>query len=374
MTELKVLHVIPSLLKGGAERITLDICYELQQRDHVLVKLITFRDENTYSFLSNKIGHEVIPSRFIPSLKGKDLIEVDQLQKSVESFNPDIVHLHLFESVMIMSTVEVPNAKWIIHFHDNMIQLKKHKLNTFLNKSSLTNYYERSLVLKKFRSRNVHCLAISKDTLQFIRQNLGSKFSSSLLFNSIDTKRFAQGETVRAQNRIVNIGSFVAKKGQELAIRTVSELKKRGIIVQLDLLGDGEMRLHLETLTKELNLENEVIFHGNVDYPEIFLSEAMLYIHTASYEPFGLVLVEAMAAGLPVVSTDGKGNRELIVEGENGFMIWNRNPEHLADKIELLLTNDSLRNQMANNAKKFSSTFSIESYVDELIKIYGNEN
>ena len=78
---LKVLHIIPNLLKGGAERLVLDICNELEKRVDVKVKLITFRNDNDYEFMSNELDHEVIPSRFIPSVSGKSIIVVKKLLK-----------------------------------------------------------------------------------------------------------------------------------------------------------------------------------------------------------------------------------------------------------------------------------------------------
>ena len=95
-----------------------------------------------------------------------------------------------------------------------------------------------------------------------------------------------------------------------------------------------------------------------------------LYLHTANYEPFGLVLIEAMACGLPVICTDGKGNRDLIKEGVNGFMVWERDPVMLADKIELLLRNDTLRIEMGKKAHAFAQDFGIKKYVDSLVNLY----
>ena len=169
---------------------------------------------------------------------------------------------------------------------------------------------------------------------------------------------------------LTTIGSLVDKKGQNLAIKIVAELKKRGIDVVLNILGEGPNRTKLEELIEKLELPDRIFLRGNVDDPENFLQNSLLYLHTASYEPFGLVLLEAMACGLPVVCADGGGNRDIIEEGVNGFLVKERNPKQLADKIELLLTDSALRQQMSTNAHSFAQHFSIETYVDRLLELY----
>ena len=86
------------------------------------------------------------------------------------------------------------------------------------------------------------------------------------------------------------IGSLVEKKGQAFAIRVIKNLNEKGFSFHLHLLGDGPKRKELETLRTELELTDFIHFQGNVDHPEIFLHKAFVYLHTANYEPLGLVL------------------------------------------------------------------------------------
>jgi glycosyltransferase EpsD len=121
-----------------------------------------------------------------------------------------------------------------------------------------------------------------------------------------------------------------------------------------------------------LDLSNQISLVGSQEKVEAFLWNADLYIHSAITEGFGLTLIEAMACGLPVVCTDGRGNRDLIHEGENGFMVGERDPKLLADKIELLLKNDNLRLEMGEKARKFAQGFGMEKYVESLLLLYKN--
>ena len=368
---MKILHIIPSLDKGGAERLTLDIVRSLTDLPGVEVSLVIFREKNSYSFLTDEINFQVIPSFYTPSFKGKGKKDIQDLQYFIDSYNPDIIHSHLFETEVVLSQIKLSKGiKRVVHFHDNMNQLKKINLKSIHNKTTLTNYYERKIVLKSWAKNCTQTIAISKDTEKFIDKNIPHKFKATFLKNGINVKRFENNTAVDKENRMVIIGSLVDKKGQQLAIESIAELVKRGYDYKLDILGDGKDFKKLSDLINALYLNEHVTLHGNVDYPETFLHKAKIYLHTAKYEPFGLVILEAMAAGLPVVCTDGYGNRDLIKEGKNGFMIAERTPSLIADKIELLMTDDNLRENIGGFANRYSHKFDISVYIKELIRVY----
>jgi glycosyltransferase involved in cell wall biosynthesis len=369
---MKILHVIPNLKKGGAERLALNIVNSLQSISNIDVQFITFGSENDYQFLTKTINWKVIPSKVIPSFSGKSMIDVQQLQDYIDTFQPDVIHSHLFETEMVLAHISLPEkTKRIVHFHDNMHQFRNFQLKTLFNKTYLTDFFEKRIVLKSY-SENTTAICISKDAKQFADNVLPRSISKKLLHNAIDLVRFQPLDKQQKKNEITIIGSLVDKKGQELAIDCVAELKNRGVELHLNILGDGLNRKALQSQIDQLSLQNFVTLHGNVEYPEQFLQRSSIYLHTAIYEPFGLVLIEAMACGLPVVCTDGKGNRDLIHEGENGFMVWERDSILLADKIELLFKNETLRKEMGEKARGFAQGFGMEKYVTELLTIYNS--
>ena len=89
-------------------------------------------------------------------------------------------------------------------------------------------------------------------------------------------------------------------------------------------------------------------------------------MHTATYEPLGLVLLEAMAAGLPVISLDGGGNRDLMINGKNGYLIENQDPKEFVDRILEVFQNKEISGFTAEFAKQFE----IKTYCDKLLEIY----
>ena len=99
---------------------------------------------------------------------------------------------------------------------------------------------------------------------------------------------------------------------------------------------------------------------------EEYLWQSDVYVHTATYEPLGLVLLEAMASGIPVISLDGGGNRDLIINGKNGFLIENQNPKEFANRILEVYQNKEISDFNVELAKQFD----IKTYCDELLEIY----
>ena len=367
---MKILHLIPCLKKGGAERLVLNIYNELKIRKEFDVQLVTFQPDNAYSFLTLDSKFKIIPSKVVPSISKKSIIEVKELQQFITDFQPDIIHSHLFETEMVLAHIKLPKkTKRVVHFHNNMTQYKGFTAKTFFKKSLLSNFYERRIVLKSY-PYNTKVIAVSKNTFDYCKSILTNTIEIKLLHNAIDLTIFNNINSNKKSIDITLIGSLKENKGHYLAFQTVHALKKRGLEIKLICLGEGTERLKLEALILELNLTNEVELLGNQDHPELFLQNSFCYLCTSKSEAFGLTLIEAMASGLPVVCTDGKGNRDLIQEGDNGFMVWSRDPEMLADKIELLLKNEALRIEMGKKAFTFAQDFGMKKYVDSLIYFY----
>ena len=117
-------------------------------------------------------------------------------------------------------------------------------------------------------------------------------------------------------------------------------------------------------------MEDHVFVRGNIDLVEEYLAKADIYLHSAYYEPFGLVLLEAMAAGLPCIILDGRGNRKLVKDDYNGYLFFEQNAEVFADKIMELAGNKNLLTKLSENAQKFAETYDISKKTDELIEFY----
>ena len=371
---MKILHIIPDLQKGGAQRICLDICNELNNKPGIEVLLLNLYPLNEYENLSKNLKRVICGSRVYPSLSGKTIADLTDFKNIITKFKPDIIHSHLFEAE-ILSRFEVnANIKYITHCHDNMHQLENMSFKTFKEKKSITNFYEKKLLIKRYKKSHNRFIAISTDTHNYFTRVLPKSFSNRIshLPNAINFEKFFNPNTPEKKSKIKisSVGSLVDKKNQIFLIDVAKILRLRGIDFSIEIFGDGPNRNLISEKIEKENLKDVITLHGNIEAVEKHLHDSTLYVHPATYEPFGLAILEAMAAGLPVISLDGKGNRDIIENGVNGYIISQKNPLLFAEKIIELINNRDLFEKISNNAKLNAKKYDIKNYTEKLLQFY----
>jgi len=373
---MKILHIIPNLRKGGAERLVIDIVRELSKKEELNVKLVLFENRIEYDVQDIKQFIHIIPSKIKFSLLKKNEYTIQYLQGFINKFNPSVIHTHLFTSEIISRSCHYQNTKWFSHCHGNMGQFRNFDLQTLINKKHLTNYYEKKYLFNSYdKNGGTHFIAISNDTKKYLEQT-ASTYKISLLLNAINYTRFYQNLTSKNNNeklKMINIGSFQDKKNQVFLIEVACILRLKNVLFELHFLGEGKNRHSLEQKIKEYQLGNYIYLHGNVEKVEELLWQSDIYIHSASYEPFGLVLIEAMAAGLPVITLDGKGNRDILENGKNGYMLFEEKPEIFANTIINLWNDKNKYQEISVYAQQYAKQFDIHDYCKKLLIMY-NQN
>jgi len=144
-----------------------------------------------------------------------------------------------------------------------------------------------------------------------------------------------------------------------------------GNAVHLHIFGDGEQRRVIEGRIRELNIGSNVTLHGTIDRPQTAMRQVGLLVLPSEAEGFGLVLIEAMAAGVPVVATNVPGIREVIRDGQTGMLVPVASPNALANAIRRLVGDPSLRARLVRNGlqevrERFSWQRIIQKYVELL--------
>lgn len=377
---MKVLQVIPSLIKGGAERLVLDITRVMRQTPNVEVKLVYFNDINDYPEEYSDVKVELLDVHVTPSVFGKWSVNLDQWEELLNEFQPDIIHSHLFAADLLSRFNIRDGIKYVSHCHDNMRQLRTFRSDSSLSKSRLADLYERNFIIGRYKKSKNTFISISPDTTEYFSQNLPNELARKIieLPNAINTQKFNRNCSIPLTNdeplRILNVGSFVPKKNQTLLVDIGIELNKNGVDFEIRFAGAGPELENVKRKVEQHNLSKQIIFLGNVENVEEEMWNSHIYVHTANYEPFGLVLLEAMAAGLPVISLDGRGNRALILDGENGFFIKTQNPETFTERILELKADENLWQKFSNSGIEFSKKFDIRNYVQQLLEIYQDQS
>lgn len=379
---MKILYVIPSLACAGAEILLGDIARSVSGKGHDvrIVQLQQFhpswKDYPEKDALLKEVPLTIIESSVQFRLFRPTTLKTGEFERFLSDFEPEVIHSHLYLSELVTRAAVRKNAAYFSHGHDNMPQLRKFSARTLLDKKLLTNFWERNWLLKRYKQSNTQFIAISRDVEKYLKCNLpGFENAVHYLPNAVRTDRFncerSYEHPANKPFHMVSIASLVPKKNHIFLLDVMKILLEKGYNVTLDVLGDGVLRPMLEQKVKERGLEGRLVFRGSVGSIPQRLWEAQLYVHPAWYEPFGLVLLEAMATGLPVVSLDGQGNRELVLENQNGFMLpANAGPDEFAAKIARLIDTPSERERMGTFARSFAERYDINAYTDKLLEIY----
>jgi len=172
------------------------------------------------------------------------------------------------------------------------------------------------------------------------------------------------------------IGNLVWQKGHEYLIEACRILKARGVDFRCVIVGDGPRRNRLSRLIRSCNVQSEVSLVGSVEHDEIgkYYRQSDVLIHPSVSEGIPVVLMEAMAAGLPVIASDITGIPELVDDGRNGLLVQARDPEQLAAAAMRLIEDEDLRSRLGRSARRtILNEFHVDSRTAEVARLFGSE-
>jgi glycosyltransferase involved in cell wall biosynthesis len=226
----------------------------------------------------------------------------------------------------------LPSSKWLTNI------ICKNKYNVVCNANEI-----KDLLLQKYDLKNC------------------TRIYSSIDFDAI--KILAAEEIDINKPYIIAAGRFDStnvKQFDNLIIAySKSNLPSKGI--SLVLLGDGERQELLKSVAKEYDIEDFVLFLGFKNNPYKYFKNALFLVLCSKYEGFGIVLIESLACGKPVISFDCiSGPKEIIVDQENGLLVENQNFEKLTDALNTFVEDEKLYENCKKNAFHSVSKFSIK--------------
>ena len=179
------------------------------------------------------------------------------------------------------------------------------------------------------------------------------------------------------ESDVIFVGRLVKYKGIHTLIEAISVLRRIGLDVRASIVGDGPERERLRGLARNLQVDDIVKFFGRIEDEEKVISimkASKVFVYPAT--PLGgwaLTPLEANAAGLPVITTRNGpviGTNEVVVDGLNGYLLSQQSPELMADKIAMILKNETLRDELSTRAKEFARRFDWEIQTKLVEKVY----
>ncbi|MEA3489045.1 MAG: glycosyltransferase [Candidatus Omnitrophota bacterium] len=171
---------------------------------------------------------------------------------------------------------------------------------------------------------------------------------------------------------LISIGRFIKRKGFDFLIKATGLLRKQGNDIDLMLIGEGPERAALEKLSNKLGVSDHITFLDSVSDEKKFqyLAAADIYVLPSLHEGFGIVLLEAMYCGLPIVATNEGGQTDIVEDGENGLLVPPHDPAALADAIALLMKDPDQRQDMSSCNREYVKQYNISAVAARYLELF----
>lgn len=359
----KIALYIPSMNGGGAERVMLALANGLAEKD-ILIDLLLNKVDGPYlKDVSEKVNIVSLDS-------SRALRSILPLAKYLRKEKPDAI-LSAMNYVNIITVLAQlasgSNTKVVLSEHGNLTESKK---NFGLFKSLIIT----SLMRWAYKRADA-IVAVSDGVADALSNELKiNRNKITTIYNPIFSEALVERSKElilhpwakkSALPLILGVGRLNPYKDFKTlihAFKQVLEKKDCNLII----LGEGELRVELEKLINSLHLDDNVQLPGFVDNPYAWMSHADLFVLSSISEGFGNVIVEAMACGTPVVSTDcPSGPTEILEGGLWGDLVSPGNPDLLAKAII-----HSLDNPVQKDVKTRAKFFSVDNAVDQYFNIF----
>ena len=211
---------------------------------------------------------------------------------------------------------------------------------------------------------------------QFLRERFPQRADSvHRIYNGLDLAEFERADFSSTPPLIIAVGRLIAKKGFAELIRACALLAERGKLFRCEIIGEGPLENELRAQIAQLNLQNRFVLSGAKPQREVrqHLAAASVFVLPSVLDPEGgmdnlpTVIMEAMATGLPVISTNIAGIPEMVVQNETGFLVQPADPIALAKAIEDVIDDRLLAQRLGEAGhQRAQELFSVEKNVREL--------
>lgn len=354
MKKIKVIHVLPDLGFGGGQKLVVDLLLN-QNKEKFEISLISLYPSlnNHYTNLLEKNGVRVF---YLSKKRGLDLKLISKINKIFRDQKPDIINTHLF---CIKYTI-FPSLF-------NKVKVNYHTVHNIAEKEA--QLFDKIIQYILFKLKIVIPVAISTQIQSSIKSYYHLK-QVPLIYNGVDTNKInCKKKYNNIPLKIVNVSRFEEQKNHLFMLNIAKELKFKGIDFQMDLIGDGYLRTQIEEYIKFNELESHVKLLGVKQNVGELLKEYDLFLMTSIYEGLPLVILEAMVAGLVIVSSDVGGISDVIKDRNNGFLC-KLDVNQFVGIISMLIQKKELLYDISMNAKKDSKKYDIRITQKNYEKLY----
>lgn len=332
------------MIRCGAQRVMSNLIdfFLKQNNDIVLINDFPLPSDISQYTIDKRVKRYFLQSKNEGKRLIKNLIRILRLRTILKNEKPDLA----------VSFLGRPNIRFLIA--SRRLRIKKIvSIRNDPNHEYGTNIIKKMIINNLFRLADGVVFQTTEAKDYFKKLNDKKCF---IVPNSVDPKFFSTKK--KDNHNIVTFGRLEEQKNHALLIDAFCMIAN-DVNDDLLIFGTGSKKDFLEKKIRELGLENRIHLMGVTSSVAIELSKAKIFVLSSNYEGMPNALMEAMAVGLPCISTDCPcgGPRELIMDGQNGFLVPCNNKNALASAMKKMLLNEQISNDIAIGAKKTSQHF-----------------
>lgn len=349
----KILFYIHSLNKGGAERVLLTIAQELNRSDDYDVVILTDKNDGLeYPLPEGLVRINIDDDKKVTSAYTR----LKAIRKHIKEQAPDKVVVFMLSSAIRAAVA---------------LSLTRFRIIACV-RSNLYDDYSRGRkrhILLWCMKRCEKIVCQTQYQKEFFPDNLKDRcvVISNPIFREFTTKAQMLSKNRVTSNNIVATGRLFDYKNHKLLIEAFTRIADDHKNINIVIYGEGPHRSELEKTIRDKRLENRVFLPGDSDHVAEDIANALIYVLPSDTEGLPNALMEAMALGLPVISTDCPcgGPKSIIDDGVNGILVPVGDAGRMAQAMEKLLNNKDLRQNMGREAQRILKTNELSKIVDQ---------
>ncbi|MGL5260452.1 MAG: glycosyltransferase [Lachnospiraceae bacterium] len=361
MKQYHIACLLLTLGRGGAERVVANLCNDYLVKQGKVTIITCMKKEVGYT-LDSKITHRCIEETSdasYSSLADRFLKRRRLLKRVLKDVNPDVLLCFLPEpNFLALSLKKSFPFPMIISVRNDPVR----EYGNVVYKSIMKMLYPKADGYVFQTKEAMEYFSFSKHILEkgkVIPNPLGKEYIGEI-----------PCEMEKREPYIVNVGKLDEQKNQEILIRAFCPIAKKYPGMILKIYGEGILRSKLIRITRELDIASQVVFCGNKKNLKEDIKNSSLFVLTSDYEGMPNALMEAMALGLPVISTDCPcgGPAFLIEHTKNGILVPVGAKEELTLAMDKMLQDKKMANEMGKNACEIQYTL----HPDIINRIWGS--
>ena len=349
---MRILHVITSLLTGGAEKLIIDIVPRLREKGHV-VDVVVFNGAETPFLQELRKNKDV--KVYLLGNSFYDVRYIFKLRKIIKNY--DIIHTHNSSPQLYTVLANVGLHKRLVTTEHNTTNRKR------------TNCLLRMVDKWMYKHYN-QIICISDKAAENLKEYLGCTDKTCVIYNGVDVEQFHQAQPIieMTSSRFVAlmVAAFRPQKDQDTLVRAISRLTKEKYEVWFA--GDGARMAEVQNLVKKLGVEEQVKFLGNrTDIPQL-LKTADVIVMSTHYEGLSLSNIEGMSAGKPFVASDVDGVHEIT--NGYGILFPHEDDQSLSEILQRLSIDDAYYREVAEKCYYRAKNYDLSKMVDRYFEVY----